>query len=198
MENRPASVSPKPDEENRMKTEVVSTYEDVMDLKKDRSPPRYMDTEERQCHMDPRLSLLNSNNVYYRRESEDDKSELIEYDKIKVECDKDCESEEEVADKVKDRSSTPTQRTNYDSDDIKMETLDIPLDLSVKSEIRDDYLERRGTPPPSPICRDSCTDSDDSDGGKANGGKAYKKSLMKRYRKLFTYVFNAYSAFMMM
>ena len=122
-----------------------------------------------------------------------------DYDLIKKE-DED-ENKEECGDsedegRLKDRSSIRTTstsaastRTNYDSDDNKMETLDVmPLDLSVRSELRDNYLERRGTPPPSPICRDSCTDSEDSDGGpggKGNGGKAYKKSLMKRYRKSF-------------
>ncbi|KAK6636942.1 hypothetical protein RUM43_010606 [Polyplax serrata] len=79
-----------------------------------------------------------------------------------------------------------------DDENNKMETVDnMPLDLSVKSEIRDTYLmERRMASPASPGCRDSCTDSEDSDGpgGKTHGGKAYKKSLMKRYCKLQLFI----------
>lgn len=85
--------------------------------------------------------------------------------------------------------NSPGENYGDDGDDNKMETVDnMPLDLSVKSEIRDTYLmDRRMTSPASPGCRDSCTDSEDSDGpgGKTHGGKAYKKSLMKRYCKCF-------------
>ena len=61
----------------------------------------------------------------------------------------------------------------------------VPLDLSLNSATRGKYAS---SPEMSPL-RDYCTDSDDSDGqsGRMSPGgkncKAYKKSLMRRYRK---------------
>lgn len=70
-------------------------------------------------------------------------------------------------------------------DTMEMDSSCVPLDLSVSSAAR-------GKCSPSPAlspCRDYCTDSDDSDGqsGRMSPGgkncKAYKKSLMRRYRE---------------
>lgn len=61
----------------------------------------------------------------------------------------------------------------------------VPLDLSVSSAARG----KCSSPPALSPCRDYCTDSEDSDGqsGRMSPGskncKAYKKSLMRRYRE---------------
>lgn len=243
MESRPSSVTPPPEKEDfHVKTEVVE-FNNVVDLKSDKEVSRYFgkmdnryltgDSEDSQV-VDTKLSLLNANNVYYRRESME--SDRFEHKKSDIEkicgliksehvdrrldrehfgCDEDCgKDKDELYDhescrivgpearrrsfdeeKVKDisvyrlddkiRFEATSPKVNHGSDDNKMETMEnMPLDLSVRSEIRDSYvIERRRSP--SPGCRDSYTDSDDSDGpgGKKHGGKAYKKSLMKRYRK---------------
>lgn len=75
-------------------------------------------------------------------------------------------------DRLRERSESPLSVRSSVDDDMEM-TGEAPLDLSVKSECR------------VRMYRDSFTDSDDSDGDKVNGGKAYKKNLMKRYCKYF-------------
>lgn len=226
MESRPMSASPGSDEESLcVKTEVVQ-FNNVMDLKTDREVSRYFgkdaekgrhqaaggeeeEEDEENHQVDSRLSLLNSNNVFYRRESVELKKSDLDYkvDKIcgmikseRVDCDSspppqreryascdEPDAESRVAESEDEKVYRVNEKVNYDSDDNKMETVEnMPLDLSVRSEIRDSYLMDRRTPPHSPGCRDSYTDSEDSDGpgGKNHGGKAYKKSLMKRYCKL--------------
>jgi hypothetical protein len=74
-----------------------------------------------------------------------------------------------------------------EADTMEMDSSCVPLDLSVTSASR---IKCSPSPAQSP-CRDYCTDSDDSDGqsGRMSPGgkncKAYKKSLMRRYREYF-------------
>ncbi|KAL0276028.1 UNVERIFIED_CONTAM: hypothetical protein PYX00_003706 [Menopon gallinae] len=157
MEGRSSVSPPLPEEED---PRAKADSEDATDADAYPDPRRYGDVDD---------DLSDDEDCRAPKKSHPKKSEMY--------CDK-------YPEETRTKEDDYGKMSNYDSDDNKMsDSVDnMPLDLSVKSEIRESFLiGRRVTP--SPGCRDSCTDSDDSDGpgGKTHGGKAYKKSLMKRY-----------------
>lgn len=188
MEQGLSPVSPSPEEETlfgRTKPEIVK-FDDVMDLKTDRKVSRYFGKEEAEGRS-RLVEGLHRRSGSLGLESEDEMSEGCGKTEKSIGSEMEVEDDDD-GDKTRgagNRSSSP-EKSQDDSADNKMETMEnMPLDLSVKSDVRDTYLmERRMASPSSPGCRDSCTDSEDSDGpGGKTHGKAYKKSLMKRYRK---------------